>query len=161
MRLNELIDLLKKENYVVLMRGLPGSGKSTAAKEIWKATFIRSWLVSADDYFTDPATGVYTWRPGGENHRYCLRAFTGLLRDVGPQVVIVDNTNTTKDEMLPYVRIGEAYGYKPLVVNLEVDTETSVKRNVHNVPVATIERMAHRLKTEHLPKEWRQVALET
>jgi hypothetical protein len=42
---------------MVLLRGLPGSGKSTFAKK----TMVGAVVLSSDDFFVDEQTGEYNW----------------------------------------------------------------------------------------------------
>lgn len=136
---------------VTILRGLPGSGKSTLiAKEFPDAT-----VVSADHYFVDEA-GVYRFDPARlkDAHGACLREFIHHVRGGNPRTIVVDNTNVCAWEMAPYAATAQAYGYEFEIVTIECDVETALKRNVHGVPEETIRRMADRLKTEELPPFW-------
>jgi hypothetical protein len=92
---------------VYIMRGLPGSGKSTRAAEIAAAARAAAATTSSssssvqavaihstDSYFVDPLTGVYDFNPEllSVNHQKNLEAFCVSLA-AGVGTVIVDNTN--------------------------------------------------------------------
>src|ERR1700690_2947381 len=112
---------------VFIMRGLPGSGKSTLTKEIhnfyWNG--IGSPLVaSADDYFMVDGEYKYDISKRGDAHKWCMQKFLENLKDVGPY--FVDNTNTTIDELRKYMIVGKAYSSFVYVITLDIDIETSV-----------------------------------
>ena len=134
---------------VVLMRGLPGSGKSSVAK-LLQQLVTGSIIVSADHYFTDTEHLL-------QAHWACRRAFSSALR-AGAPLVVVDNTNTRLVEMRPYVDEARASGYETCVFELDCDLETSVARNVHQVPRETIEKFAARLRNP-LPPDWSVVRI--
>lgn len=90
---------------VYIMRGLPGSGKSTRAAQIAaearaaagasSSSSVQPVAIhSTDNYFIDPVSGVYVFNVEmlSVNHQKNLDAFcASLAADVG--TVIVDNTN--------------------------------------------------------------------
>lgn len=134
-----------------IMRGLPGSGKTTFAKSLKTSPLI----VSADDWHM--VNGVYQYDPkqAGEAHVQCFKAFLkGVL--YGTQNIVVDNTNTTLVELAPYVRVCEAYRCEYSIVYLLCPVEVAIKRNLHAVPVNTILAMNRNLLTEIVPAYWKQ-----
>lgn len=129
---------------VKIFRGLPGSGKSTMAKEHAYGE-ERYAIVSADNYFM--VDGEYRFDPTriGEAHTACMRAFLDALKLDTP-LVIVDNTNTTIAEVTPYRLVALAMGYEVEIIRVECHPEICAKRNTHGVPAATIEKMAARFE---------------
>ena len=117
-----------------LVRGLPGSGKSTWAKERFPA-FIH---LEADMWFIDNE-GNYNFNQDNLHiaHRWCQDTTRILLRNGFN--VIVSNTFTTLKEMKYYVDLSE-----DLYVPLKVYSMTTMFGSVHNVPNETIKRMKQR-----------------
>jgi predicted kinase len=113
---------------LVLIRGLPGSGKTTLAKRL----FPNYRLCEADQYFTDD-NGDYFFDPTQlpDAHADCLKRATELL-DQGYDVVVC-NTFIKKHHTYPYLRL-RTNSKLVIVANGEFES-------VHNVPRATVVRM--------------------
>lgn len=137
---------------VIIMRGLPGSGKTHRAKNI-AAKLVneqgqRVKIVSADDFFV--VNGKYTFdvKRIAEAHNACFEAFLEALAG-GVDVVIVDNTNCQKWEFKKYVLAAKLAGYDVAVETTMTAANTTIEelrafaaRNIHGVPAATIGAMA-------------------
>jgi len=128
---------------MTIMRGLPGSGKSTTAA---KLTTHDTVVCSADDYFVDK-DGVYRFdkRLIGKAHLSCQKKAQKAC--AGGQHVIIDNTNTQRWEMEPYLRMAREGGYQVVVVDLfdgRQSDESLANRNTHRVPKETISAMRQR-----------------
>lgn len=121
-----------------MVRGLPGSGKTTFANQICDK------VVSADDYHYD-TEGVYRFqiKNMAAAHRYC-QGKTRSIMEKG-QDVAVANTSTTKKELKPYYDLAEEFGYTVYSIVVE-NRHDGV--NVHNVPAETLERMKNRFDVE-------------
>lgn len=119
---------------LILYRGLPGSGKTTAARQKCGEA-----CASADDYFERP-DGSYDFDPTllSAAHGACL-ARTRALMGAGHPRVGVHNTFTQAWEMAPYVAAAREYGYDLRVVHC-----TGEFGSVHGVPEDTIARMRER-----------------
>lgn len=138
-----------------IMRGLPGTGKTTFAK----TTFRKGTpIFSADSYFTGP-TGWYMYDPAKvpAAHASCLRnTLAALIRIKGENsVVVVDNTNTMVWEFAAYVSLGQAYGWQVQIVQMPVPASLHelAERNVHSIPYERIQKMHERF--EPVPPPWR------
>jgi predicted kinase len=130
---------------VIIMQGLPGSGKSTWIKNNCPEAVI----CSADHYFLDRETGEYKFDATkiGEAHKECLQKF--LEQTEGPlaeDLVVVDNTNLSLWEMATYIQVAAARGYTVEVVRILADPGICAQRNVHGVPATMIYRMADRME---------------
>jgi predicted kinase len=133
-------------NKLIIMRGLPGSGKTRKAKEI--AAITGALICSADDFFVGP-DGVYRYdrTKQGLAHVVCQRTCEYWMQKCFSPV-IVDNTNTKKSAFQPYVSLAERYGYEVEFVEIKCETRIAAARNQHGVPVDVVEKMA---------MEWEQV----
>lgn len=129
---------------ILILRGLPGSGKST-----WATAYVlahpRTLIVSADQSHTRD-DGVYDFKPENATaaHNDCLRRFLVAIQSGEYLTVIVDNTNTQAFEFAPYYRLAEALGHTPRLIEFRISPELSVSRNIHGVPEQTIYRMFER-----------------
>lgn len=121
-----------------LIRGLPGSGKSTFAKEL--AFALGGYHYEADMFHI--IDGVYQWKPENVQaaHSWCQhKAAITMNHQLGD--VIVSNTFTTEKEMQPYIDMAGIYGYR--VTSLVVEHRHDGV-NQHNVPQATLDKMRNR-----------------
>ena len=131
----------------IILRGLPGSGKSTIAHML-----TDNWpnedecaICSTDSYFYDE-DGKYQFDPSklGEYHASNLQTFTTLC-EAGMQLVICDNTNSQLWEYEAYHQVALDCGYQVHIVTVgDFDVERCVRRNTHGVPQAGIQRMRDR-----------------
>jgi predicted kinase len=133
---------VRKAGKVTIMRGLPGSGKSTYVAD----RFPGATVVSADNFFM--VDGEYVFERGriGEAHQDCWGTFIDALFD-GKQHIVVDNTNMCGWEYAQYIKLANKKGYEVEIICLQVglldDTPLSVlfERGTHGVPLATLEWM--------------------
>ena len=132
--------------HVIIMQGLPGSGKSLFARN-YANDRVESYhdpIVSADQFFS--MLGRFDPKRLPEAHSFCMVEYIRHLRSKG-DLVIVDNTNIHRWEHRPYRSLAYAMGYKYNIVNLfdaGLDDEQLAKRNRHGVPEETIGRMRER-----------------
>jgi predicted ABC-type ATPase len=146
-----------------ILSGVSGAGKSTWIQN--QAWADKADVHSADHYFVKD--GVYRFDPKllPEAHGACLRDFIhgvrpgwrakemGLSLEDQP-IQVVDNTNTTNEEIAPYYSVAKAYGYKVTLVTLRVNLELAAKRNTHGVPLAGIQAMQDRISARRIPRFW-------
>ena len=94
---------------MLIIRGLPGSGKSTIARQL-EETYPGSVSCSADQFFLHPETGEYQFEGSqlGEAHKWCQSKAEEACR-ARVNIVIVDNTNVKKWEMVPYFKLANKY----------------------------------------------------
>jgi len=155
---------MSKQPKVIIMSGISGSGKSTEARRIAREDYNGGEgtgnvvICSADDYFLQLGSGEYKFDPRllSQAHEECLMRFMQALDKVWrPKAIIVDNTNLTAIEMTPYVAIAAAYGCEVEIVTLICDPKIACSRNVHGVPLRSVERMATTLQQGELPRFWK------
>ena len=123
-----------------IVRGLPGSGKSSLAKKLTEVVY------SADDFFTNKK-GEYNFNAKllGKAHEWCW----GKVRDamfIGANAVAVANTFTQAWEAEKYYQIAEEYGYSVFVIECQNDFG-----NVHDVPQESIDAMKKRWEKDLTP----------
>ena len=130
-----------------VLRGLPGSGKTTLAKKL--AEKYNAKIFSTDDLFT--INGKYCFRPEHlkEYHELTFNKAIHAMNE--GHNVILDNTNIKKSHYLLYVANACRRGYIVCVktVGRPKDPESwSVyyDRNVHNVPYSSIRRMGEQFE---------------
>ncbi|NWZ63396.1 N4BP2 protein, partial [Acrocephalus arundinaceus] len=131
---------------LVLLRGVPGSGKSYLARNLLEDN-PGGIILSTDDYFYKH--GQYRYDPDclGEAHDWNRkRAKEAFEMRISP--IIIDNTNIQAWEMKPYVTLAQQFKYK--VMFREPDTWWKFKpkelerRNIHGVSKEKIKRMLER-----------------
>lgn len=130
--------------YLYLVRGIPGSGKTSFAKTIWSDYVI----VEADKFFEKD--GEYKFDPTKlkDAHQWCKDTVEQFMKDnelnhqFYPEIV-VSNTFTQEWEMQPYIDLANKYGYK--IFSLIVENRHGNK-SVHNVPDETIQKMINRFE---------------
>ena len=162
---------------VKILSGVSGSGKSTLAKNIRAVTHQAathpafSVTVSADDFFMKD--GKYLFDPSklGEAHASCFRSFIEAMREIHTyqrrdggmmdrrnDLIIVDNTNTTVEEIAPYVLGASAFGYECEIITIMLatddDLQKCVVRNTHKIPASVIISQQSRLLKRKLPPWW-------
>lgn len=116
---------------LIIVRGLPGSGKSTKAKS------FGIFHVEADMYFMK--NGEYKWYRTGLNHKWCQNMVEqAMQREID---VVVSNTFTTLKEMKPYLDMAVEFGYCVDVIRCVGNF-----KNTHDVPEDTLEAMKHRFE---------------
>jgi predicted kinase len=132
---------LNYNKVMVILRGIPGCGKSTFGEFLSSATL--AWRCSADTYMVDKA-GNYQFDPKklGYCHEQCRSsAETGCAN--GNPLVVIENTNTKMDEMKPYLRIAETYGYMVFVLTVN---NIHGSKDIHSVPDASKDAMKQRFQ---------------
>jgi len=149
---------------VIVLRGLPGSGKSRFALNLIRTenqNHERVHVVSADHFF-DKGLG-YKFDPTklGEAHNQCLRRYASYVADPGLKaariVVVVDNTNLSVVEMAPYMALASAFGISAEIVEFVCSVDEATQRNIHNVPRDVIASMDARRASEtaNIPRWWK------
>jgi len=129
---------------VIILRGLPGSGKTSAAKKMASQCVAGGGTVvtcSADDFFLD-ALGDYKFDPTllGRAHAECMHKFLKSL-DAGIDLVIVDNTNTEIWEYQNYARA--TYLTRGEYI-LEITTILEGAQSVPELSISQIHELARR-----------------
>lgn len=138
---------------LIVLRGIPGAGKSTFIKKELPRVDV---IASADDGMM--VDGKYMFDPAKlpAAHGACLRKVVAALQGGKAELIVVDNTSTSIAEIAPYVALGQAYGAEVVVMTLRIDPAIAGPRNVHGVPQEGVNRMAAALDrgSEEMPPWW-------
>jgi predicted kinase len=130
---------------LTLVRGLPGSGKSTFANFIWDEYAI----CEADKFFYDKE-GNYNFDATklSAAHKWCRDQVEIRMKDneVNPQYypeIVVSNTFTEGWEMEEYFKLAEKYGYTVFTIIVE---NRHGSESIHNVNISTMNKMRNRFE---------------
>jgi predicted kinase len=123
---------------LIIVRGLPGSGKSTFSKS------LGGEHIEADMFFVDKETGEYKFDATKLKyaHNLCCDVVETCMED-GLKKIVVSNTFTQEWEMEEYYKLAEKYGY--MVFSIIVENRHG-GINEHNVPEEKLEQMKHRFQ---------------
>ena len=164
----------RPDRFVVLLRGVPGSGKSHAAGRIREleakhasggATSRSTRVISIDDYYLveDDESGemAYEWEEGMEEAyrasavKQLKKALETPRTSAGFQpVLVVDEPNLLLSHLMAYVQVARAAATPVYVAELRgegAEPATCAARNVHGWSPAQVEEMAG--KYEATPPE--------
>jgi predicted kinase len=122
-RTHEIADL-------VLIRGLPGSGKSTIAKTLGLVGYQH---FEADMYFEVEGKYIYDASRIRYAHDWCQRSAREALSK--NMKVVVSNTFTRHQELSPYLQMSD---------NVQIFEAQGNWKNRHDVPEQVIRNMAAR-----------------
>ena len=126
-----------------IVRGIPGSGKSTFAKSIGGVH------IEADQFFMMNGKYNFDITKIKLAHKYCQNQTEAWMKTDGTQVnndkIVVSNTFTQEWEMEPYFKLAEKYGYKTFSLIVE-NRHGGV--NEHGVPEDKLEIMKNRFEVK-------------
>ena len=130
---------------MIIMRGLPGSGKTYYAQRFYsKYGSENIFYASADSFFMSQSLSdnVPQYRFDvskiGEAHESCKLAVLAAVGNNKP-VIIVDNTNSRNWEMSFYVKFASLHNYKIEIYEMTIETQEQLKRvfkrRIHDIPL--------------------------
>lgn len=124
---------------LLLLRGLPGSGKTTLA------ALLDPHYIEADHYFIRPDGYVFDPSMLPDAHRWAQARARQRLA-AGDPLVIVSNTFSRQWEMDPYRQIAMDTGAQITIAEVQsgLDDEALAARNAHTVPAVAITKMRAR-----------------
>lgn len=135
------------EKILFIVRGLPGSGKSTFAEKLVGHDFL---VCEADKYFIDKETGEYKFdiskiKDAHESCRAMVEMYMhdSIMNDQFYREIAVSNTFTQEWEMEIYYEMAKRYNYR--VHTLIVENRHG-SENVHGVPAEKIKQMKKRFE---------------
>ncbi|XP_072706480.1 NEDD4-binding protein 2-like 2 isoform X2 [Ciconia boyciana] len=98
------------QKLLLILRGLPGSGKSTLSRVLLGQSHD-GIVFSTDDYFRHQDGYTYNAAQLGDAHDWNQKRAKQAMEQ-GKSPVIIDNTNTQAWEMKPYVEVALEKGYR-------------------------------------------------
>jgi hypothetical protein len=137
---------MEKGKTLILLRGLPGSGKSTTAKLLGAGGAGYAHF-EADMYFME--NGEYKFNPMKikDAHKWCQNSVEHAMllnHTTGHNsTIIVSNTFTQEWEMEQYYKMAESWGYRVYSIIVE-NRHGGV--NEHGVPEEKLEQMKNRFE---------------
>ncbi len=153
-----------KKAVLYIIRGMPGSGKSTYVKKRWPNVTLSHVApkapdmgpargydpisVSSDHFFTDVVTGEYSFdiKKLSQSHNWAkVQLIEAMQR--GVMTIILDNTHSRLWEYEIAMRIAEALNYEVEVIDLfdgGCTDEELFERGIHPVPLEVIQSQRER-----------------
>ena len=136
---------MKRNHKVIILRGLPGSGKTEFCKSLRDHVYV-----SMDDYWTkdgQPYEFIASDIPKAV--RWTHDKFVEKLeqhKDDPKALIVVDNTHTRVWEMQFYLDKAYEAGWMTQVVRLEADVMDCASRGKHPVPSSKLLEMRDRFE---------------
>lgn len=131
---------------LILLRGLPGSGKTTLAKLLSEGG--KHPTFSVDDYFTNTETNEYMF-DFSKNHLAYKQCENNTLQSMlrSKEKIIIHNTFTMDWELEPYFKLASKHQYNLFVVTVE---NYHKQGNTHAVTTEQLQKMAEKYKVKLL-----------
>jgi predicted kinase len=124
---------------LIILRGLPGSGKTSLADVLSE----QKWPVfSIDDYFTNPLTKKYSFDFSKNHLAYkACQDNTEEAMQKGTEKIFLHNTFTLEWEMEPYFKLAQKYEYTLHILTVENRHHST---NKHDISQEQVRKMAEK-----------------
>ena len=149
----DTLEVTASQSTVVILRGLPGSGKSHLAKDCYerKNDPSQTAIISADDFFTKDGRYEFVSSLAHMAHQQCRRQLLESLT-ANKKLIIIDNTNTCLWEYQIYLYLSRVLGYKCHILEIPCPTvamaERFCRRNQHSVGLPAVLTMFNRWEAD-------------
>ena len=143
----------------IIMRAIPGSGKSTFASMLKNKAIelgLSCSIHSSDEKFMQDGKYNFSFALLGRNHRLTHDEFCQAMQNQ-IDVVISDNTNIKHKDYIRYVNSAKEANYKVIAVSfVPMESVMHFNRNVHSVPIEAIDDMkkAFNINTESVDQQY-------
>ncbi len=150
------------QKLVLIMRGLPGVGKTYLAREYLAQIGLKfrdevasgeqlAIMLSSDDYFMGE-NGVYEFDKDEmlNAHKWNFKRFVKAIEDEIP-LIIIDNSNIKAFHYSHYLDYAQRKNYLVAIVTIPHNDSSNrelANRNIHGVNVDTISRMRRQFEGE-------------
>jgi NEDD4-binding protein 2 len=136
---------------LIIMRGVPGSGKSFLAKSL--AGKLGGKVFSTDKILTNSEHYLWSSEMVFEGHRINEELVKHSM-SLKEKVIIVDNTNLMPTQTQPYITLSKQFGYAVEVhepnTPWRYNVQLLLKHGTHPVPEEVI---------THMVKTWQEMPL--
>jgi predicted kinase len=129
--------------HLIIIRGLPGAGKTTLAKLLAEDKYP---TFSIDDYFTNQKTGSYRF-DFSKNHlayKACEQSVEQAMQN-DVKKIFVHNVFSHSWEIEPYFKLAQKYKYTVHVVTVE---NYHGGKNIHQLSDQQIQKIAEKFKVK-------------
>jgi len=133
---------MEKLNSLILLRGLPGSGKTTLAQVISENGLYP--IYSIDDFFTDSISGEYqfVFKDNHLAYKHCEQQTQKAMEEDVTKIVL-HNTFTMDWEIEPYFKMAKVFNYRVFVMTVE---NYHGQSNCHHISDEQLFKMAQKYK---------------
>ncbi len=131
---------------IILIRGLPGSGKTTYSRQIRLEMPEATMHVEADNWFETGDGYEFERTNLSIAHQWCVAHTENAVRK--NVIPVVSNTFTLRSECAPYYVIAEKYDIPIRLITMRGEFE-----NIHGTPGEIIDAMKERFVSDEKIKE--------
>ncbi|KAK8736144.1 hypothetical protein OTU49_004843 [Cherax quadricarinatus] len=142
---DETITFIQNSKVMLIMKGIPGSGKTFLAKKL-SEVYEGAVVCSADSFFIHNGEYEFDRDQLKDAHEFCQQRASHAAQE-NSHVIIIDNTNVRNWEMKFYLDIAKRHRYIPLVLEPQtpwaMDPCELALRNSHGISEKIIAQKVH------------------